>query len=475
MEKLIGRQNELKELELCMTSNQSEFVVVYGRRRIGKTFLIRQFFKDTFTFYFTGTHNITKSQQLKNFVKTLRQYWPGTTFHEANDWFEAFNMLADAISKSQTKRKKVIFLDEMPWIDSPRSGFLPALEYFWNSWASVRDDIVFIACGSATSWIVNKLLHNHGGLFNRTTRQIYLRPFKLCEVESYLDAHNFEWDRYQITQCYMTLGGVPFYLSLLRREESLVQNIDRLFFSGVNSPLLVEYEELYSSLFHNKDKYLHIIKILSKKREGMTRNELMSQSGIKGETLTTILQDLERCEFIFCYTRYGNKSNNVIFRIKDFYSLFYYKYIDGYNSHDSNYWSHITNTNLVNSWQGLSFELVCMLHLEEIKHKLGIRTILTSSSTWRSSSQDSNAQIDLVIERADRIINLCEIKFSTDIYSIDANYERKLRERKSQFATETKTRKSAIITMITTFGIARNKHSGIVTSEVTMDDLFSPM
>ena len=470
---IIGREKEKAELLKCMDSDKSEFVVVYGRRRIGKTHLVNCVLGNHFFFNYTGVQNITKQQQLSLFSKSLsRQFPEHADSSNVKTWFDAFDELAKVIEKSEITEKKVIFIDEMPWIDNAKSGFVSALEYFWNGWAALRKDIVLIACGSATSWIVDKLLHNKGGLFNRTTRHIYLRPFTLFEVEKFLDYYNFGWDRYQIAQCYMILGGVPFYLTLLDSSMSLAQNIDMLFFSGTNASLKVEYAELYSSLFKYPDNYIAVVRSLAGKREGMNRNEIIEATSIKGETLTTILKDLERCDFVFTYMRYGNKSNNIIYRIKDFYTLFYYKFIDGQTGRDPNRWSHSINTPQVNSWQGFSFELICLNHVESIKRKLGIAGILTEASTWRSSNKEQKVQIDLVIDRSDRIINLCEIKFSKDVFVIDSNYEKRLRERKSQFVVETKTRKTPLITMVTTFGISKNKHSGLVSSEVLLDDLF---
>lgn len=455
-----------------MESERSEFVVVYGRRRIGKTFLVRRFFKDNYAFSFVGKHEMRREQQLAEFAKELMCYSHSTFVPQLKNWTEAFDALQRLLETYNISGKKVVFFDEMPWMDTPKSDFVSALENFWNGWVNMRDDIVLVACGSATSWMVDKLLHNQGGLFNRITQKIYLRPFKLSEMEQYLDEKHFGWNRYQIAQCYMILGGIPFYLTLLNPKLSLLSNIDELFFADAHAMLRTEYNELYSTLFKRPDNYLAVIRMLTERKEGFTRKEINEKTKLGGAALSKILSDLEQCDFIFSYARYGNAKNNAIYRIKDFYTLFYYKYVNGIDTKDSLRWTHLSSTPQVSSWQGFSFELLCLLHLDEIKKALGIDRILNDASAWRSKQPEQNTQIDLVIERADHNINLCEMKFSSGMYAIDKGYEQKLRERMSIFLAETMTRCSTRITMVTTYGVLQNKHSGIVNDEVLLDDLF---
>lgn len=472
MDKLIGRKLEQAKLQACMESERSEFVVVYGRRRIGKTFLVRRFFKDNYAFSFVGKHEMGREQQLAEFAKELMRYSHSTFVPQLKNWTEAFDAVQRLLETYDIPGKKVVFFDEMPWMDTPKSDFVSALENFWNGWANMRDDIVLVACGSATSWMVDKLLHNQGGLFNRITQKLYLRPFKLSEMEQYLDEKHFGWNRYQIAQCYMILGGIPFYLTLLNPKLSLLSNIDELFFADAHAMLRTEYNELYSTLFKRPDNYLAVIRMLTERKEGFTRKEISEKTKLGGAALSKILSDLEQCDFIFSYARYGNAKNNAIYRIKDFYTLFYYKYVNGIDTKDSLRWTHLSSTPQVSSWQGFSFELLCLLHLDEIKKALGIDRILNDASAWRSKQPEQNTQIDLVIERADHNINLCEMKFSSGMYAIDKGYEQKLRERMSIFLAETMTRCSTRITMVTTYGVLQNKHSGIVNDEVLLDDLF---
>lgn len=427
MDKLIGRHKEQLILKNCLESGRSEFVVIYGRRRIGKTFLVRRFFNDTYDFSFVGKHEMPREQQLADFAKTLQRYSSSEFTPELKNWTQAFDGLAKLLEAKDTSRKKVIFFDEMPWMDTPKSDFVSSLENFWNGWAAMRDDIVFVA----------------------------------------------NWSRYQIAQCYMILGGVPFYLTLLNPHMSLLSNIDELFFADSHAMLRTEHNELYATLFKRPDNYLTVIRLLVQRKEGYTRKEISEQTGLGGAALTKILSDLEQCDFVLPYARYGNKRNNTIYRIKDFYTLFFYKYIQGVDTKDPHRWTHLSSSQQVASWQGFSFDLLCLMHLDEIKQALGIDRILNDSSAWRSRQDGHGTQIDLVIERADRNINICEMKFSGTPYIINADYERRLRERIAIFRAETATRCSTRMTMVTTYGVLSGKHSAIVDDEVILDDLFA--
>lgn len=472
--KIIARKKEIDQLETLYKSDKSEFVIVYGRRRIGKTFLISQLFEKRFTFQYTGSRQESQKTQLQRFASKIQYYSKSVFPPSLNNWDDAFNLLRALIESRPKKERKVIYFDEMPWIDTPKSSFVSALEYFWNSWAAQRSDIMFIACGSATSWMVNKLLRNRGGLYNRITAQIYLRPFCLGECEEFLDSRGCNWDRYTILQCYMALGGVPFYLNLINSKESFAQNIDRLFFSK-NAPLRGEFDELFSSLFVQSEKYISVVNALAQRREGLLRAEIVEYTKISGGGLTKILENLERCDFIDTFSKYKSSIRNSVYRISDPYTLFYFKFIHGKNSKEKEFWTKNLNSQSVKSWLGFSFESVCLSHLDQIKFKLGISGISTNSCTWRKIGSDDSqgAQIDLLIERSDRVINVCEIKFSEDKYSVSKDYADNLRNKLSVFRDDTGLKKSFALTMITTYGIIQGKNTGIVQNEVVMDDLYA--
>ena len=473
MKRLIARNAEIETLERKYRSERSEFVIVYGRRRIGKTFLVNQVFADRFTFTYVGARKQKSEKQLQRFAAQLKEYSGSAYAPTLQNWEEAFNELRALIERKPKEEKKVIFIDEMPWIDTPRSAFVEALEYFWNAWAAQRDDILFIACGSATSWMVNKLIRNKGGLHNRITEQIYLRPFRLSECEEYLHHCGCHWDRYTILQCYMAMGGVPYYMSLLNPSESLAQNIDRLYFAK-NAPMHEEFDELFSALFNQAETYVTVIQALAGYREGLLRSEIMEKTKMSGGSLTKILDNLERCDFIETYSRFKSSVRNCVYRISDPYTLFYFKFLHKQNHKDEHWWTNNMLSHSVEAWQGFSFETLCMTHLPQIKAKLGISGMATSTSTWHKlgDATSKGAQIDLIIERADRIIDLCEMKFSDGPYTITKDYEMVMRNRMSLFKEDTKTTKSLANVLITTYGVSQGLHSGIVQNEVVMDDLF---
>lgn len=469
---IIGRRNELHLLNKLKDNKSSSFVAVYGRRRVGKTFLIRHAFKNQFDFYMTGMWKVSLSQQLANFHAALIKYDPRSSEKEpAGNWFMAFQQLSQLL-ESRTSGKKVIFLDELPWLDTAQSNFMPALEHFWNSWASARTDVILIVCGSAAGWMINKLISHKGGLHNRVTHRIRLEPFTLMECEEFLKYKQTILDRYQIIQLYMVMGGIPFYLEQINNDQSAAQNINRLCFEK-DGLLRTEFDNLYKSLFDNAEKHIAVVESLSRKTKGMTRGELIQKANLStGGSATRILGELEESGFIRKYVSYGKKERNSLYQLADFYSLFYLKFIRKSSALDENSWINGLDSPEQRTWGGYAFEQVCLAHVKEIKQALGISGIQTTTSSWISNGQPG-AQIDLVIDRRDQVINICEMKFSINHFTIDKKYADELREKIRIFKEEVKTRKSLFLTMITTFGLTKNQHStSLVQNDLTMDILF---
>ena len=462
---IIGRKEEMKELQRIYDSGSSEFVVVYGRRRVGKTYLIREFFHDDFVFYATGVARGNRTEQLAQFNSSLARYGDSEDQTAPENWFLAFGRLEKLVAKSR-KQRKVIFLDELPWMDTPKSDFVKALEMFWNVWASARNDIVLIVCGSAASWMVGNVIRNRGGLHNRLTCKLKLNPFTLSETKEYLLSQKIKWDNLSIAECYMILGGIPYYLHLLDKSRSLAQNIDRLFFS--ESALLEdEFDNLYNSLFAKSEEYVRIVEALAKKKSGFSRDEIVARSGLSnGGGLTRKLDALEQCGFIRKYKAFGEVSYT--FQLIDFFTLFYFQFVKGRNTVDSDTWQHLVATNSYKTWRGLAFEKLCFAHLPKIKSMLGISGVLTNTCSYYSSQ----AQVDMIIERADRAVTVCEMKCSDKPYALTkAEYE-KIANRLSVLREYYK-RKNIFFAMITSFGLVRNSYAiNYVQNEIILDDLF---
>lgn len=470
-ESIVGRRHEQDILQSCLDSPKAEFIAVYGRRRIGKTYLVKQFFEEKFDFYASGVYQISRSEQLKRWQVQLNKF-SGHKKTRPKDWFEAFDQLQAYLETLSEKERLVIFIDELPWMDTPKSNFIRALEVFWNSWAADRKGLKLVVCGSATTWMTNKLLGDKGGLHNRVTRPIRLAPFTLAETQNYLKSNGLEWSRGEIMEAYMTLGGTPYYLSLLRPELSIRQNIDELFFSK-DAPLQSEYEFLFRSLFKEANTYRKVVELLSSKLKGLTRAEILHEiKTTDNGNLTTILDDLEKCDFIRRYQAFGKKQREMIYQLTDMYTLFYLRFVKGYNGLNSNEWINMSDQKR-STWEGYAFEQVCILHINEIRKALGISGIASHVCSWSYKDKKQGAQIDLVIDRSDNVIDLCEMKYSDRPFELTKDYVEWLKERRDLFREQTGTNKTLHLTMVTTYGISNGKYASSIQGRVTMDDLFA--
>lgn len=474
MAQIVGRKEEVTLLQSLIGTDKSSFLAVYGRRRVGKTYLIRSVLEAQFTFHLTGIANVDTSSQLANFHGALVRYFPESEDNPvAKDWFQAFNQLIKALEAQPPAGKKVLFWDELPWLDTPKSQFIPALEHFWNSWASARQDILLIVCGSAASWMINEIINNTGGLYNRVTHRIQLEPFTLAECEAFFQQQSPGLDRYQILQLYMVFGGIPFYLEAINPRKSAAQNINDLCFTP-RGRFRSEFQKLYTSLFKKADNHLAIIEALAQKSQGMDRITLLKAAKIgNGGTASAILKELEESNFIRKYQTFGNQTNNALYQLSDFYSLFYLKFIRKNNPLDEDYWLNSLDAPEIRAWSGYAFEQICLCHLRQIKKALGISSVQTRSSAWLGGTGKEKAQIDLVIDRRDQVINLCEMKFSIKPYAIDKDYADDLRQKIGVFKESTKTSKAVWLTFITTFGLVPGTHvQALVHNDLTMDVLF---
>ena len=476
--KIVGRTKEYARLDKCMREEIAQLILVYGRRRVGKTFLINQYFGKSFCFKLTGAYNKPKAEQLQAFVNELNRRSHGKATPPSS-WAEAFEMLREYIDNQKSDEKCVVFFDEMPWLDTHKSGFLSAFEYFWNDYGSSVDNLVFIVCGSATSWLVDNIEHNKGGLFNRQTCKLFLEPFSLAETEEYLLSKGIHWSRYDITECYMIMGGIPYYLSLLDKEMSYLQNIDYLFFRK-KAELWDEFDHLYNTLFTQGENYISVVHELSKTKNGLTREDISKKTGLAlNGVLSKIIKNLVDSGFVRENQFFGKKKKDTLYQLADYYSSFYFHYIRDNKGRDERYWSNTLDDPKRKSWAGNMFEQVCKDHIGQIKQKMGIQGILSNESSWFIKGDKElgtkGTQIDMIIDRRDRVINLCEMKFSLSEFSIEKEYDEKLRKRIEIFRKNTGTKKAVQIVFVTSYGVESNSYSGIVQKQVTLDDLFEPL
>ena len=471
---LIGRNEEIEVLNTALGDERSHFIAVYGRRRIGKTYLIRETFGGRFTFQHAGIYAGSLREQLDGFTSAIEL--EGITYKKTPaNWIQAFDGLKRLINQS-TEERKVIFLDELSWMDTPKSGFIAALENFWNGYASARKDVLLIVCASATSWMLSEIVHNKGGLYHRLTEQIHLKPLSLGECETFVKSKGLVLNKDQIMQYYMIFGGIPYYWELLKKGYSLDQNIDRIIFAE-DAPLKDEFKYLFASIFKNPEIYTRIIKVLCTVKAGMTREDIIHAAGVSNSgDLTRRLEELESCGFIRSYTSFVNKKKNKVYQLVDAFTLFYYSFLADEPT-DEHFWSNQVNTPRINAWKGLAFERVCLMHIREIKTKLGIAGVFSEEHSWYCRPEAEKgilgSQIDLLIVRADHVINLCEMKYAGTEYTITEKEYMDIRRKIHDLVTKTGTRDAIFPTLITTYGLVENEYANSIQSVITLNDLFA--
>jgi uncharacterized protein len=469
-----GREPERKEFDSILQSQKAELLAVVGRRRVGKTFLIRQHFKKEIVFEFTGIFEEGLPIHMDRFVKAIYTYFkPKTKIKKPKNWYAAFDLLEKAISGIRSKKKKVIFLDELPWMASSNSRFKRAFGNFWNSWASKRPDIVVVISGSSTSWMYSEIFEDRGGLYHRVTRRIFMEPFTLRETEAFLKYKKILFNRNAILELYLILGGIPFYLDLIKQGESVTQAIDRLYFKK-NAELKSEFDELFKSLFADSDIHKNVVILLSQHLYGLTRADLIAKLQLpSGGNFSAVLTELEKCGFISIYTPFGKKTKDSKYKLTDAFTLFYLKFVKGQSGVQK--WENIAKTQAWKSWSGLAFENTCMHHIEQVKNALKIGGVSTSHGAWHHKGNETmfGSQIDLLLERADDIINICEIKYYNNKVIVTKEMAAEIRNKMASFTYFTKSKKTLFPILIAPYGMHQNEHSlGLIQNVVETDDLF---
>lgn len=478
---MIGRNQEQKRLNELYNSDEAELVAVYGRRRVGKTYLINETFKGKFTFRHAGLSPVEMSdmqgesplrKQLKHFYNSLLLHGMKKSRCPDN-WLDAFLMLEMFLQKKDKGQRMIVFLDELPWMDTQKSGFITAFEGFWNTWACHHSNLMVIVCGSATSWITDELINNHGGLYGRVTCEIKLSPFTLKECENYLNHKKIRISKYDIVQSYMIVGGIPYYLKYFEKGLSLAQNVDQLFF-GNNAYLKNEYERLFSSAFSNPEMIRSIVEFLGNKSIGYTRTEISEGTGYtKGGTLSNALNALEVSDFVVKYVPFSSKKKESYYKLVDPFCIFYQKFVKDQDGLIDSFWQKSVTSQSVVSWRGFAFENVCLNHISQIKDALKIGGVITKQTVWHKRPDDKDGtQIDLLIQRNDNIVNMCEMKYYSGEFASDKAYHSKIMERRSLI--EERIPKGMVVhsTLITTYGLKYNDYSGDFDNVITIEELF---
>lgn len=478
---MIGRKREFELLREATEKPRAQFITIYGRRRVGKTFLVNEFFQNQYAFKHTAVspfdekkkkykRNILKLQ-LQEFHYSLRNYGLSAEEPIPTNWPAAFHLLQSLLESRDNGNSQVIFIDELPWMDTPRSNFLSAFEHFANDWVFARKNARLVVCGSATSWILDKLLNNKGGLYGRVTLPMYIEPFTLKECREFFREGGYAMDEYDIVQSYMAFGGIPYYLDLFSRGLSVPQNFDAILY-GRKAPLRDEFDKLFSSQFANPEELQKIVTILAGKRSGYSREEIASKGDFtSGGGLTRLLKALTNSALITPYIPFGEDSTK--YRLTDPFCVFYLKHVKD-NQDATTYWQALYNSPAASSWAGHAFEDVCFAHIRQIKRALGIGDVITRESSWIVPGTENarGMQIDLVIDRDDRKICLCEMKFRQGPFAVDRDYAINIQERINRTMEITKHKKPVISVLITTYGLHRNEYAGKFQKVVTMDDLF---
>lgn len=481
---IIGRTREQNILRELLKSSKAELLAIYGRRRVGKTFLVRNFFENEscVLFYCSGIKEGRIADQINEFAKQIgKTFYNGASITARKCWLDAFEDLSKAIEQISKSKKVVLFFDELPWMATPRSKLLQALDYYWNRYWSHDQRLKLIVCGSSASWIIDKIINNKGGLYNRITRTINLEPFSLKEADLFLLTNGLQLNQNQVLDLYMILGGIPHYLGLLRKGLSITQNIDELCFQK-DGALVKEFDRLFSSLFDGAEICTNLIRTIAKHRYGIGQAQLIKESGVSdGGGTERKLKELEEAGFVTKFIPFGHQEKGIYYKVIDEFTLFYLRWIEPNlktilkQNQSNSYWLAKSKSPHWKSWSGLAFESICYKHLTQIQKALNIPDG-ADIGTWRYTPRKEDykgTQIDLLFDRNDKAITICEIKFNEQSFSIDKDYAHNLLNKVEIYRKQTRTIKQIFLAMIVSNGLKPSMYSEeIIHNVVTLKDFF---
>lgn len=471
---MIGRKKEIARIESLLQSDSSEFLAITGRRRVGKTYLIDTILRDYYCFSLTGIQNANMKTQLVNFATKLAEY-SGADLKIPDNWQIAFLYLKNYLKTLDKNKKQVVFIDELPWIATTKSGFVQFLAHFWNDYLSKEKHFILVICGSATSWISQKIINDVGGLHNRVTENIHLYPFTITETRAFLEEKKLQFSLQDTSKLYMTLGGIPFYLENIRKGESFAQTIERLCFSPTGI-LYNEYDNLFKALFNNAELHQQIVGILATHHQGMSHQEILNKLDKKQAdgSYQRAIEELLVSDFIIETTPFGKKKRGKTYRLIDEFSIFYHRFMKPNRKYTQGIWLQLAESQGFKIWSGLAFETLCHKHIDLIKKALGISSVYTEISGFQMAAtpEAEGVQIDLLIDRKDNCINLCEIKFHHLPFSINKDYYQQLLTKKERFKQHSGTKKQVFLTFISNHGLLPNAYANeIVDVSLSLEDL----
>jgi uncharacterized protein len=473
---MVGRKEQILTMTELLGLQKSYFVAVTGRRRVGKTYLIDEVYKNNICFSVTGIQDGNQEAQIANFVQKLAEYSKIPIVTIPKNWQQVFLLLKKYLEGLPPNKKQVIFIDELPWMATVRSGFIQLLAHLWNDYLSKQKHFILAICGSATSRISKKIINDTGGFHNRITHHIQLPPFTLAETRLFLLSKKIKLADAEIAALYMALGGIPYYLELVRRGESAAEAVDRLCFAE-GGMLKNEYNHLYKALFNESTSHEAIVKALAKSRYGLHRLELSQKSKVAtGGPFTRTMEDLVLSGFVAEQQPFGKVKQGTVYRLTDEFSVFYHRFIAAHSKAAAGIWQEIAKTQPYKIWLGYAFEALCMRHLPQIKRALGIAAIYTEVSSFYKIAHGSNEgiQIDVVLDRADNTINICECKYYSEPFEITKQYANLLDNRINIFRQVTGTKKNVFTTLITNQAVKKNDYYfNTIDKLVLLEDLFA--
>ncbi len=471
---MVVRESVIQRLNEHLKSKKSEFIAITGRRRVGKTYIIDTVYESHLCFRLTGIQNGTLNEQLVNFTQKLISYSQSTLITTPKNWQEAFILLKNYLLTLSKKKKHVLFIDELPWVNTVKSSFLQLLAHLWNDFLSKENNYILVVCGSSTSWITKKIIRDKGGLHNRLTDIIRLKPFTIQETKAFLNYKGIHMTNQQVIETYMIMGGIPYYLNDIRRGESIAVAVERMCFMD-DGILKSEYDNLYKALYDNPQDHEMIVTTLATSRTGLTRQEIINKSKVlAGGPYQRAMEDLLLSGFVTEEVTFGNKKKGSIYRLNDEYSIFYHRFIKSNKKYVSGIWLQISASQTYKIWTGYAFENLIYNHISTIKSALGIASVFTEISAINvmGTKEKDGYQIDLIIDRKDATINICELKYYNAPFEIDKKYAEVLRNRKQKFIMHTGTRKQVFTTMITNLGIIENPWSlEVIDKSLSFSDL----